>query len=160
MSLSAGCLPSCGPGGGPPKPDSCSNGSADGIDAVTISGPADDSFFTGDFPRLAMGGQGATMVVLRIHIAGPNPPSCLAQSTTALSGISPNFVFVGHDNTPRATYAQPDGTRATRDMYIVLDTLANEVRTIVGSHTVFQMVGGSPLDLSASRPLDMAHVSD
>ena len=64
---------------------------------------------------------------------------------------------IGGDSVPRNTYVQPDGSRATHDLYIVLDYgygfQGYTVTTTVGGLTVSHQLGVPPMpaiDMSAS----------
>jgi hypothetical protein len=146
-------LAACGPPSGPPKPDSCKGARADGITSLTI-GPkklVDSSPFRewsdGDAPTTAYGGQGAPMLVLRIDVAGDAPPSCLSQDTevwVSNQSYPDGKERLGGDSTPRKTYAQLDGSRATDDVYVVMDysSSANlSVTTRVGALSVTRTLG-------------------
>jgi hypothetical protein len=168
MSLLAACGPS-----GPPSPDSCDGARADGITSLSI-GPSKavggDKFqpwTDGQMAHFVSGGQGFPMLVVRVDVAGPSPPSCLLQQTVvkASNYYGPGGEQVGHDSVPRKTYAQPDGSRATDDIYVVVDYDYNqgyEITTTVGSMTVTRQLGMAPLplrDLSATAQ-DMAAAPD
>ncbi len=150
LALATGCFP-CGPGFTPPMPDSCTVTSGGDVTSFAI-GPGGDGAFVawndGDAPSLVTGGQGATMLVMRIAVRGNQPPTCLAQRTVVANQVS--------DATPRTTYAAPDGSRVTKDMYIVLGGFPFgplDVSTTVAGTTVTRHLGGAPRDLAA--PLDL-----
>jgi hypothetical protein len=153
MSLLAACGPN-----GPPSPDSCDGARADGITSLSI-GPSQavggDKFqpwVDGQMAHFVSGGQGFPMLLVRVDIAGPAPPSCLLQQTVvkATNLYGPGGEQVGHDSVPRKTYSQPDGSRATDDIYVVVDysyAQGYEITTTVGSMTVTRQLGMEPLPL-------------
>src|SRR5260370_42467282 len=104
-SLSSGC-----PSGGPPSADRCSPGSTSGIDSLQIgpSHPGDEetsgfaAYHDGDPGDYALGGQGLSMLRLRLRVTGAAAPACLAQMSI-VSGRD----LGGSDSVPRTTYLQP-----------------------------------------------------
>lgn len=90
------------------------------------------------------GGQGLTMIRVRIRVTGAHAPACLGQ----LTGLSSGSFSRGSDDVPRVTYAQPDGTRVTHNMFIVLDPSYNDapnvLTTTVGGLTARVMLDQGP----------------
>lgn len=159
--IALSCVAACGPRPGPPAADSCDGPRADGISTLSV-GPSSGfgdyhAWIDGDVPSTTSGGQGAPMLVLRIAVAGATPPSCLQQSTAVevapFAGAA--FELAGRDATPRKTYAQPDGSRLTDNIYVVLDFLGAslKVTTTVGAATVTRVLGVTPPDMSAGVDL-------
>jgi hypothetical protein len=161
MSLSPGCI--CNQNA-LPRPDDCQPGSAVGVDSFEIgAGHLDGSFIPwmdGSLPSFAVGGQGSTMLVMRIRISGANPPSCLQQKTVVT--VSSSSSETGRDTTPRKTYEAGSGQRVTDDMYIIIDDNIYgglTVTTTIGALEVTRHLGKYAPDLSASRdlqPTDLA----
>lgn len=156
-------LSACGPPSGPPAADSCNGASSDGVTSLSI-GPSKERdavyrpFSDGEQAPLVSGGQGARMLVVRLAVAGPNPPSCLTQFTQ-VSGVQSDgsSIGLGHDAVPRKTYAQPDGSRVTDDLYVVLDYFSSPsmaVSATVGALSDTRHLGAPPPDLSV--PVDLA----
>jgi hypothetical protein len=110
----------CGPGGfSPPPPDSCDHPVVYTADSVAI-GTGDDSTFTvlndGDVAIPVTGGQGLSMLPIRMHFAGA-VPDCVQADLT----LEDNFQLIAHQSLATAkTYAQPDGTFLTKPNYIVI----------------------------------------
>lgn len=149
-------LAACGPPA-LPSPDSCSD-PASTVDSFAIGPGGDPAAFSpwsdGDSADVAFGGQGCPMLVMRIAVTGADAPACLAQDTSVRDERGASL---GHDGKPRQTYAAPDGSRVTRDMYILLEPVERttiEVQTIVGGTTLTRYLGALPRDLSV--PLDGA----
>jgi hypothetical protein len=109
-----GVLPgdSC-PSPGPPAPDSCNSGEAATVATIEIG--RDDDLFTpyhdGDTAKIIRGGQGSTMMGVRLRLTG-TVPSCLAQSTQYLMPAS------GMNSDPVKTYPQTDGSFTTKALWI------------------------------------------
>jgi hypothetical protein len=143
-------LAACGPrANGPPPPDSCLLGQSAGVDSVYLE-PA----------GIATGGQGASMMVLRIGVTGVNPPACLSQSTSIELDTPPtHYGVVGGTSVPLNTYAQPDGSRLTHDVYVVLSSGGFGARYIITTR-VGALSATSPypplFDMSGAIPIDMA----
>jgi hypothetical protein len=155
-----GCLVGC-PRSGPPAPDTCSPATADGVASLAMgNGSRDGSFVPwsdGARPTFAVGGQGATMLVMRILVTGDDPPACLEQSTVVESGTGPFTTLLGRDSRPRKTYPTGvAGERLTDDLYIVLDEpeQALDVTTTVGALSVTLHLG-PPYDTDFSGPHDL-----
>jgi hypothetical protein len=166
-SLLAGCSAP-----GLPDADRCTPGSADGVDSFAI-GPGKDSESATDLPTdfrpyvandngdFVTGGQGFTMLRVRIRVAGHNPPACLAQQTNVDILNDAQLETVGSDNVPRRTYPQPDGSRLTKPLYIVVDfgpivyDGQVQISTPVGGKTVsVPLAGFVAPDLGMTVPVD------
>jgi hypothetical protein len=98
---------------GPPAPDSCSSGQAATVDSIEIG--RDDATFTayhdGDTAKIVTGGQGASMMGVRVRLMG-TVPSCIDQTTEYLSPAS------GMNNTPVKTYQEADGSFTTKALWV------------------------------------------
>jgi hypothetical protein len=124
----AGAL-GCGPGANvPPPTDSCAMPSSGSVDALELGAATSDdlaghpSLFTplhdGDGVQLFHGAQGASMLGFILRVTGPSPPTCLGQQTMITDTTGAR---VTSTSTPVATYAQPDGTRLTRGVWLPAD---------------------------------------
>ncbi len=152
LASSASCIGFCNPApSGPPPEDTCTGGSADGVDTIEV-GPNVDPFVPykdGDEPNFVLGGQGFAMLPIRIRVGGPNPPACLAQRTVVLDSRGYES---GIDNDPRAAY--PDGRYRTTGsgdhaLYVVLGygpSTPLELSVTVGGKAVIRTLGGLPPD--------------
>ena len=118
-----GCItgPGCNPDGdGAPEPDRCSDGVTEAAGVVVQTVPRTEPFrpyAEGDGIEIVGGGQGANMVAVRIRLVGDAAPSCIAQTTEIRDA---DGAGLGMLNVPIRTYQQPDGSRLTEDMWIVL----------------------------------------
>jgi hypothetical protein len=116
LLLTAGCPCGSLPGEtcGPPPPDSCSSGQAGAADTVEIGSSADvfTAFHDGDRPDIVVGGQGSSMMGVRLRLTGAAIPSCLTQSTTYEDGAH------GGGSDAVNTYQEPDGSYTTRPMWL------------------------------------------
>lgn len=148
MSLSAGCVPSCGPGR--PSPDSCNSPSVAGVEGISIIGTMGEPAT----PWLLIGPQGSPMVAFRIAVRGARPPSCLDQTTDVFAGPR----RIAHESLPLRTYATATGA-VTLDYYLVVDSPqpTDTIRVTVGSFTAEAEVSELPRDMSRSLPVDLAH---
>src|SRR5579859_7570843 len=110
-----GLLPgdSCQPSG-PPPPDSCSNPQAGSFATIQIGSDGDPFTAYHDFdqPHIVRGGQGASMMGIRMRVTGSNVPSCLAQITAYDDGGQ------GMSNSPVKTYGESDGSYTTKPLWI------------------------------------------
>jgi hypothetical protein len=81
--LDGGCLfRSCG--GVTPQPDACTPGSDAPVDGLQIGVGEEGPFLPyadGDVIHPVVGGQGATMILLRLRARGPLVPACMQQHT-------------------------------------------------------------------------------
>ena len=117
-ALSLGGL--CGPRFTPPAPDSCDHPAVFTADSVQI-GIGDENTFTllndGDVAVPVTGGQGLSMLPIRIQLAGA-VPDCVQADLTLEDGGE----LIAHQALATAkTYGQPDGTFLTKPNYIVLN---------------------------------------
>jgi hypothetical protein len=151
----------CGPSG-PPDPDSCSPGVSTGVTAVQI-GPGivpDGTPFVpyadGDPPQTVGGGQGLTMIPVRLLVSGANPPECLAQSTIVCNDPDCANGGFAHSDVSVHTYVDAGG-RSTHPLFIVLDDNleVKSLRTTVGGVTKLVRFGDG-LDMSLPVPDDMS----
>jgi hypothetical protein len=145
-------LAACPGPSGPPAPDRCNNGGTSGIDTLTLGSGFDtwSPYANGDSPLFAVGGQGLTMLVVRLRITGAAAPACLSQTSTVQA--SDIHQLVGVDHVARTTYAQADGSRITQPMYIVLEGFFSassplQLETTVGGLTQSVSLGSLPSDL-------------
>ncbi|MGZ3406989.1 MAG: hypothetical protein ACXVAN_11135 [Polyangia bacterium] len=145
----AGAL-GCGPGANTPPPtDSCATPSSGSVDAVEIGAASSADLagqhttFTpladGDGMSLIYGGQGATMLGFILRVTGASAPSCLGQQTII---SDTGGARVTGSTAPLTTYAQPDGTRLTKPIWLpaeypatfVVDTSAGGKSVTVHLH--------------------------
>ena len=151
LALGAGgCLfPEEEPAPGPPEPDDCS-GSAAGaaIESLEIGIAGDDGVFVpladGDpFPTV-WGGQGGIMARLRFRVTGAAAPACLPlQVRVETTDAMP----LGESVTPLRTYAdETDGSRATRDHFVILEyeTVEAVVTATALTQSVTRRLGETP----------------
>ena len=59
---------------------------------------------------------GGSMVAVRLRVTGTSAPACLPQRTTA----AVEGTRAGESSVPLATYAEADGSRTTKPLYLVL----------------------------------------
>jgi len=141
IASAVGASLASGPGGDPiPDPDTCELASAGTVDAVEIGDDDESSFVPlddGASADFAVGGQGTDMFPMRIRIAGPDLPECLAQSTELVY----DGTVIASTNEPLQTYADAAGTRATHAMFVIIFDVAPSpgesftVSTTVGTIT-------------------------
>ena len=125
--LVAGVGVGCGKGA-PPPTDSCAAPSAGTVDSVEIgaAGAADlagqpspfVALADGDGVALVHGSQGANMLGLVYRLFGAGAPACLGQHTQINDAAGGTITS---STPPLATYAQPDGTRLTRPLWLPAD---------------------------------------
>ncbi len=111
-----GCV--CGPS--VPQPDSCNMPSTGGVETLELGPGGEGSFRTfdaGEQLSLVRGGQGASMVTLRLRI-GPKAPQCIGESVTIYSAFDHQTSLASLD-VPVVTYDDPGGKRVTRTMYLI-----------------------------------------
>lgn len=130
----------CGPAPNAPPPDSCATPSAGSIDTLELGTATTTDLSGGTSPfaplhdgdgvALIRGAQGANMLGFKLRVSGASAPSCLGQTTTItdtsggrVTGSSP----------PLATYAQPDGTRVTKPMWLPADYPANFIVSVTAA---------------------------
>ena len=135
-----------GGGGAPPPLDSCVAPSAGSIDSLEVGAGVPPAFGSeppfapladGDGMTLVRGAQGANMLGFVLRVSGAAAPTCLAQQTLVTDAASGARVSGG--SAPLATYAQTDGTRVTKPlwlpatypaMFVVSVTAANQTETL------------------------------
>jgi hypothetical protein len=108
----------CGGGPSVPVPDECSMGASVGTVSSVEIGAAADTFTPvadGDVTPLVIGGQGGSMVVVRVRLRGANVPSCLAQRTIVYAGSGAELA---EENEALLTYPETDGSRTTKPLYV------------------------------------------
>ena len=138
---------SCSPSG-PPPTDSCVSGTSGTLGTIEI-GAADDLFrayHDGDAPHIVEGGQGLTMMGVRLRLTGADVPACLAQSTgfQDLSGMR-----LAGSSDPLKTYPESDGSFTTRPVWIPSSFPASfDIVTVVGSQTGRVRCGAAAPDMS------------
>lgn len=121
----------CGCPGPPltaPAPDECTTATAGSVDSVELGAANLDDLAgqstpfvplaDGDGVPLIRGGQGATMIGLRLRVTGAQAPDCLMQRTVV---TAPTGDKITSSSPPLRTYAQPDGTRVTNALWLPAD---------------------------------------
>jgi hypothetical protein len=88
------------------------------VGTLELGGPGDpfQPLADGDTIMRQIGGQGATMIVVRLRVTGGNQPACLAQSTHVESAADGGTV--GQSSVALLTTLQPDGTRTTGQLLL------------------------------------------
>lgn len=110
----------CGPVP-PPPPDSCSSPSKQGITTVEL-GPevAQDGSFdpwaSEDRAYITLGFQGGNMIVATLRMSG-DAPACVQQKTVVKQG----GVVIAQEASPLNTYEQTDGSRMTKQIFLIFD---------------------------------------
>jgi len=119
--LLGGCLLGPCQQNGPPPPDSCDR-PTDGTVSRLELGPGsfeDDRPFTlyneGDTVTPVRGGQGATMIGLRLRLSGAAPPECVAQRTTFTDVDGARLATA---DVPLRTYQDVAAQRTTKTLWI------------------------------------------
>lgn len=112
----------CGGGGcnGGTAPDRCSDPEVGAATSLELGRVVDGGFVALDdgavVPQV-FGPQGGAMIAIALRLRG-DVPACLAQETSAFAlGASDAFEY---DTVPRNTYAESDGSRTTREMFLIL----------------------------------------
>lgn len=84
------------------------------VDTIEIGRDAETFTAYQDFemPHIVVGGQGASMMGVRLRLTG-TVPACLKQHT----GYEDNGAE-GHNDTPVKTYREPDGSYTTKPLWI------------------------------------------
>jgi len=119
LSATFGC-------GSPPAPavDSCAAAGAGSIDTLELGAGVPPAFGSeppfmpladGDGMKLVRGAQGANMLGFVLRVSGAAAPTCLGQQTMVTDSAG---VRVTGSTSPLATYAQPDGTRTTKPLWL------------------------------------------
>jgi hypothetical protein len=139
--LLAICAVGCGPGANAPPPDSCAAPSSGSIDSLEVGAATATELAGGSSPfsplhdgdgmTLIRGGQGASMLGFVLRVSGASAPSCLGQSTTVTDTTGGRVTAA---TPPLATYAQPDGTRLTKPMWLPADYPANFVVSVTAGN--------------------------
>jgi hypothetical protein len=111
-----GCFGSCRPSA---TQETCTPGSTAPVAALEIGANEDPfrSYNDGDTIDSVVGGQGATMVVVRLRVRGPSAPDCLAQSTHLYAADGSGDVLAQSNASLTATLAL-DGTRTTAPLLL------------------------------------------
>ena len=109
----------CSNQSGPPAPDSCTAPAGVTVAAIEIGRSADPfvPIADGEVVTSEVGGQGFSMLPIRVRVRESGGADCLP---IAVSILSPLGDIVASDGTSRKSYAAPDGSRATRPIYLVL----------------------------------------
>jgi hypothetical protein len=120
-SLGSAC-PGGGGGGGLPPPDACAGADGAGLMLSSLEiGPGTNGAFQawrdGDVVPIVYGGQGGRMITVRVRIRGAALPACLPQKTTVLLAEGTQL---GYEPSPLVTYAEADGSRTTKPLYVQL----------------------------------------
>ena len=115
----------CGPGATPPPTDNCAAPSAGTVDTLELGAATSTDLaggstafaplHDGDGVTLIRGGQGATMLGLKLRISGATVPTCLGQSTIINDTTGARITTA---SAPVATYDQPDNTRITKPIWL------------------------------------------
>lgn len=117
-----------GPAFEPPAPDSCLSGATGSISSLEVSGP-DETTFTpladDDVLPFVTGGQGVAMVGVRFRLVGTDVPSCASHETElslcSMDGDCSSGAVFGAETVPLSTYAEDDGSRTTKPLWLLLD---------------------------------------
>ena len=113
-----GCMGSCDT---PTAPDSCTDpgvGAASSLELGQAPAGSFQPLAEGDVVPRVFGSQGGAMITVALRLRG-DVPSCLEQHTEAfVVGQSEPFEI---DSVPRKTYGEADGSRTTREMFLILD---------------------------------------
>ncbi len=110
----------CGPPA-PPPPDSCDSPNKKGITTVEL-GPeaASDGTFdpwaAEDRAYITRGFQGGNMIVATLRMSS-DAPECVQQKTVVKSGGT----VIAQESSPLNTYPQTDGTRMTKQIFLIFD---------------------------------------
>lgn len=149
----------CGPSGPNPTPDSCAApGSGHPTTLVLGGGDPFTPFTDGQVVELVTGGQGFLMLPVRMKLTG-DVPDCLAQSSSLIDSDRGD---VGHWEQPLNTYAESDGSRTTKPLYMILGgaTVGDEMVVTVAaggltaSARLFVHAPGVTHDFAVSPELD------
>ncbi len=113
----SGCFSSCQP----PvlQQGTCAASGAPPVATLELGSDADPfaPLADGDVIMRRIGGQGATMIIVRLRVSGPSAPACLAQSTAVTSPDAPGLQ-VADSNVSLATTLELDGTRTTPQLLL------------------------------------------
>jgi hypothetical protein len=88
------------------------------VGTLELGGPGDpfQPLADGDTIMKQIGGQGASMIVVRLRVSGGNQPACLAQATHVESAADGGTV--GQSSVALTTTLEPDGTRVTGQLLL------------------------------------------
>jgi hypothetical protein len=96
------------------------SGAAAQVDALEL-GASEEAAFTpladGDPVNVVVGGQGATMIIVRLRVRGAPAPLCLPQSTSVTAPDDPLDVLARSDAS-LATNLESDGSRSTGQLLL------------------------------------------
>ena len=131
----------CGPAPNlPPPTDSCAAPSSGSLDSIELGAATTDDLagrpttfaplHDGDGMTLIRGAQGASMLGFILRVSGAAAPSCLGQQTTVYDSTGGR---VTSTSTPLATYAQPDGSRLARPVWLPADYPATFVVAVAAT---------------------------
>jgi len=129
----------CGGPAAAPAVDSCAAASPGSVDSLELGAGVPAAFGSeppfmpladGDGMQLVRGGQGANMLGFVLRVSGATAPSCLQQQTTVTDGSG---VRVTGSTTPLATYAEPDGTRVTKPLWMPAEYPATFVVSVTAA---------------------------
>lgn len=144
--LIAACLAGCPGPTTPPAPDVCDT-PVDGAGVATIEiGPNEDTFrpfAQNEAVALVQGGQGGSMLPLRLRLTGTSVPECIAQATS----VSYDMQTLASDSAPLRTYAESDGSRTTKALFVVLDFGPQSGSTVVVTVSVGGQMTALPLSI-------------
>jgi hypothetical protein len=127
----------------PPRPDDCVTDAAEmtRLDVLELGAPDERVFMPwsdGAVAPVVTGPQGGAMIGLRLRIGGPSMPACLPHQTTAANKGDGELARVSQ---PIKTYAEPDGSRVTKTLWLIFSARAPRsgermvVSTIAGGLT-------------------------
>jgi len=133
VSLGGAC-PGPGPSPGPPDPDDCepAPGGPRALDGLDLGAPEDGSFRAwggAEVVQPVIGGQGSSMLTLRVRARGSAVPECLPLKIR----ITRAAQVIGSFETPVKTYSEASGGRASKIIYVVLfgaDPLTGDALTV------------------------------
>jgi hypothetical protein len=116
LALVPGCIFGSCQNPSPPPADSCTSGRAGAVDSLEIGDDLDPftPYHDGDLPHVIVGGQGLTMMGIRLRMRGADVPSCIQQATHYEVG----GMDTGGSDVAVNTYAEPDGTRVTKPLWM------------------------------------------
>ncbi|HZS36200.1 MAG TPA: hypothetical protein VFF06_05210 [Polyangia bacterium] len=116
LAAGGGCFGSCQT---PMQQGICALGSTAPLDSLEIGTDADPfaPLSDGDTIQSVIGGQGATMVIVRLRVRGAGAPACLAQSTSVLAADGSGDVLSRNDAALETTL-EADGARTTPELLL------------------------------------------
>lgn len=122
--LAAVLLNATGCGGGCNQPfvtDSCDTpaaGSAVSLEIGSVESGPFMPWVDGTVAHVVYGSQGGTMIPVALRLRGPDVPGCLVQDTRVLRYTDDALIDLS--SSPLRTYAEDDGTRTTKSIYLVM----------------------------------------